>query len=387
MYEWIYVIQKLIDYIEDNAVNTPSLDEISKQVGYSPYYCSVQFHCIAGMTIKSYIAKRRLYMATVAVRDTDIRIIDIALEYGYFGQNSLTRAFKNAYGCTPAAYRKNPVPIPVSMNKIHLSFENFIKRGENKMSNKSITGNYSMELKKIEDNKYLIGMVSVDEILRFGYEVGLNENSRVLDLTYGYGTILKVWSEAFGISGVVVEGHPDFATKGRERLKKADVEDKIKIVCEDKNKYADTEKYDLVICTVGVQIPSNKSLEYIKNSFSLGEKFLKDGGVLAYIGPYSKIPNPPQELMDFEGELLQLSELNNIFKDLGYYLISMAGDTNSMWEHYAVNFHGGARGEADKMRKNPDDDDFKHDVEKWYRMYFDYRRPYQGQALFGLEKL
>ena len=62
MYEWIYAIQKLIDFIDDNAVNNPSLDEISKRVGYSPYYCSMQFHRVAGMTIKSYMAKRRLSM-------------------------------------------------------------------------------------------------------------------------------------------------------------------------------------------------------------------------------------------------------------------------------------------------------------------------------------
>jgi len=381
--EWIYAVQKLVDFIDDNAVNNPSLEEISRQVGYSPYYCSVQFHRIAGTTIKSYIAKRRLYMATVAVRDTDKRIIDIALEYGYFGQNSLTRAFKDAYGCTPAAYRKNPVTIPVSMNKIYISLENHIKRGESKMSNKSIINNYAMELKKIEDNKHLIGMVSVDEILRFGYEVGLNENSRVLELTYGYGTISKVWSEAFGISGVVVERHPDFAAKGRERLKQAGVDDKVKIVCEDWHKYIDDEKYDLVICTHGIAVPSGKSSECIKNTFCLGEKFLKDGGVLAFIGTYSKIPNPPQELMDFEGELLILSELNCIFRELGYCLISMAGDTNAMWEHYAVNWHGGAKEAVKALRKDINDDW----VNKWERMYFDYRRPYQGQALFGLEKL
>jgi AraC-like DNA-binding protein len=133
--EWIYAVQKLIDYIEDNAVNNPSLDEIAKRVGYSPFYCSVQFHRIAGTTIKSYMAKRRLYMATVAVRDTDKRIIDIALEYGYFGQNSLTRAFKDAYGCTPAAYRKNPVPIPLSMSKVIISPSHYINKGDFSMSN------------------------------------------------------------------------------------------------------------------------------------------------------------------------------------------------------------------------------------------------------------
>ena len=80
MLEWIYAVQKLVDFIDDNTANNLSLEEISKQVGYSPYYCSVQFHRIAGTTIKSYMAKRRLYMATVAVRDTDKRIIDIALD-------------------------------------------------------------------------------------------------------------------------------------------------------------------------------------------------------------------------------------------------------------------------------------------------------------------
>ena len=115
----------------------------------------------------------------------------------------------------------------------------------------------------------------------------------------------------------------------------------------------------------------------------MGEKFLKDGGILGYIGTYSKIPNPPKELMDFEGELLQLSELNKIFRELGYCLISMAGDTNAMWEHYAVNWHGGAKNAVEALRKDINDDW----VNKWERMYFDYRRPYQGQALFGLEKL
>ena len=308
MLEWIYAVQRLIDFIDENAADNPSLEEISRQVGYSPYYC---------------------------------------------------------------------------MGKIRTFPEYYIERGEINMQNKSITGGYAMELKKIDDNKHLIGMVSVDEILRFGYEAGLNENSKVLDLTYGYGTTLKVWAEAFGITGTVVEGHPDFAAKGRERLAQAGVEDKIRIVCEDRRKYADTEKYDLVVCTVGTQIPPGKSLEYIQNSFSLGEKFLKSGGTLAYVGTYSKIPDPPEELVDFEGELLVLSELNRIFRELGYCLTSMAGDTNAMWEHYAVNWHGGAKEAVEALRKDINDDW----VNKWERMYFDYRRPYQGQALFGLEKL
>lgn len=118
MHEWLYAVQKLIDWIDDHVCENPSLDEISRQIGYSPYYCSEQFRRITGMTIRDYMAKRRLTMAVIALRDTDMPIIEVALQYGFSDQSVMTRAFQNAYGCTPSAYRKNPVPLPLVFRKI-----------------------------------------------------------------------------------------------------------------------------------------------------------------------------------------------------------------------------------------------------------------------------
>lgn len=137
MDEWIYVVQKLLDWIDGHVIENPSLAEISKQVGYSPWYCSEQFHRISGMTIEKYMAKRRLSMAALALRDTDIPIIDIALEYGFSSQQALTRAFTTAYGCAPSAYRRNPVPIPLTMKKTVITPSNYIK-GDNIMSNLAV---------------------------------------------------------------------------------------------------------------------------------------------------------------------------------------------------------------------------------------------------------
>ncbi len=135
MYEWIYTVQKLIDWIDDHVVDNPSLSEISKQVGYSPYYCSEQFHRVVGITIREYMTKRRLCLVALALRDTDMSIIDIALEYGFSSQQALTRAFKDAYGCAPAAYRRNPIPIPLAMKKIVIIPSNYIKKGDFTMGN------------------------------------------------------------------------------------------------------------------------------------------------------------------------------------------------------------------------------------------------------------
>jgi len=132
--EWVQAVRKLIDFIDDSAINNPSLAEISRQVGYSPYYCSMMFHRIAGITIKRYMANRRLYMAAIAIRDTKMSFTNVALEYGYSAQSVLTRAFNEAFGCTPAAFRKNPIPIPSSMGKLVFPPSHYIK-GDGSMNN------------------------------------------------------------------------------------------------------------------------------------------------------------------------------------------------------------------------------------------------------------
>jgi len=43
----------------------------------------------------------------------------------------------------------------------------------------------------------------------------------------------------------------------------------------------------------------------------------------------------------------------------------MAGDTDAMWEHYAVNWHGGAKEAVEALRKDVNDDW----VNKWECMY------------------
>ena len=84
LYSWHYAVQEMIDRIETHLTDEPTLDKLAQQCGYSKFYCSAQFRSIAGMTIKKYIAGRRLCAATLAIRDTRKRILDIAVEYGYF---------------------------------------------------------------------------------------------------------------------------------------------------------------------------------------------------------------------------------------------------------------------------------------------------------------
>lgn len=117
MQEWNEMVQCMLDWIEEHLNQTSVLCDMSQEIGYSPWYCSFIFHKLTGMTLKQYVAGRRLSLAAIKIRDTRERILDIAIEFGYSSQEALSRAFKNQYGCTPAKYRQNPIPIPMTIHK------------------------------------------------------------------------------------------------------------------------------------------------------------------------------------------------------------------------------------------------------------------------------
>ncbi len=134
MNEWKAKIQKMIDWIEINIENKPSLLDMSWEIGYSPSYCSFLFHQVTGITLKSYMVGRRLCHATLELRDTNTRILDIAVRYGYSSHEALTRAFVTAYGLTPIAYRNSPRPIKLSIKQNVIFPDDYINIGGNRMS-------------------------------------------------------------------------------------------------------------------------------------------------------------------------------------------------------------------------------------------------------------
>ena len=154
MYEWNEAIQKMIDWVEAHLTENPSLLAMAEQIGYSPYYCSRQFHQIVGKTLKAYMAERRLAMAAAEIRDTQQRVLDVAVKYGFSSQQALTRAFVYTYGCTPAAYRKNPVPIPIFVKKAVLFPEYYEEEGERKMQETILT-EAKVRVEYIPAHKYI----------------------------------------------------------------------------------------------------------------------------------------------------------------------------------------------------------------------------------------
>lgn len=100
-------IVSTIDYIEKNLYNKISLDDISQHTGISKYYLHRIFKSLTGESIIEYVQSRKLTASINELLNTNMRIIDIALDYGFEYEQSYIRAFKKAFGCTPLKVRSD----------------------------------------------------------------------------------------------------------------------------------------------------------------------------------------------------------------------------------------------------------------------------------------
>lgn len=101
------LLNKMIDYIEDNLEEDIKYEDLAKIVGVSLYSLERIFIFITNISIAEYIRVRRLSKALEEIKTTNNKIIDIAIKYGYSSSISFTRAFKKYFGVTPSECKNN----------------------------------------------------------------------------------------------------------------------------------------------------------------------------------------------------------------------------------------------------------------------------------------
>ena len=102
-------LNKMIEYIEENLTNEININELAKIGGISVNSLQRIFTFMTGITITEYIKKRRLSKAFEEIKNTDIKIVDVALKYQYNSTISFDRAFKKNFGVTPIECREKNI--------------------------------------------------------------------------------------------------------------------------------------------------------------------------------------------------------------------------------------------------------------------------------------
>jgi AraC family transcriptional regulator len=100
---WLIDVKKLLEvtYMQPN-----SLADLSNIHQVHPAYLSKAFRRRFGMTITDYYRQCRVKAACVLLRDSDLSLVSVALECGFYDQSHFCKHFQAIMGMTPLSYRK-----------------------------------------------------------------------------------------------------------------------------------------------------------------------------------------------------------------------------------------------------------------------------------------
>ncbi|GKU24975.1 AraC family transcriptional regulator [Clostridium folliculivorans] len=165
--DWLEKMNSAISYIEVNLTNNIAYSDVAKIACCSEYHFQRMFSFITDVTLAEYIRRRRLTLAALELQGSSIKVIDVALKYGYESPEAFTRAFKNLHGVSPTFAREKGTQL-----KAYPSISFSI----------SIKGDVEMNYK----------IVDKDSFKFFGVE-------EVMDTTNGNNLVRipKLWQECF----------------------------------------------------------------------------------------------------------------------------------------------------------------------------------------------
>lgn len=100
--DWLSKMNAAMDYVEANLTDEIDLEVVASKAGCSSYNFQRMFSFITDIGLAEYIRRRRLTQAALELQNSNEKVIDIAIKYGYDTPVSFGRAFKLLHGITPA---------------------------------------------------------------------------------------------------------------------------------------------------------------------------------------------------------------------------------------------------------------------------------------------
>lgn len=146
---YLTMIQKSIDYIEDNLKSEITAKELSNMAGFSLFHYYRLFQSSVGMPVMQYISRRKLLNALYDMHCGE-KMITVALLYGFETQAGFYKAFVREFGYTPTEF--------LNISRKRKPYRINLLKGEHIMVShkklKEILRNWGFEDEKITDIVY-----------------------------------------------------------------------------------------------------------------------------------------------------------------------------------------------------------------------------------------
>lgn len=101
----------VVSYVENHLDEEINYGEVAKIACFSEHHFKRMFSFIAGISLSEYVRRRRLTLAAFDLKNSDMRVIDVAMKYGYKSPDSFSRAFQTLHEVTPNTVKNSDVSL------------------------------------------------------------------------------------------------------------------------------------------------------------------------------------------------------------------------------------------------------------------------------------
>src|SRR3954468_23096081 len=98
-------VQKALWFVERHFFSEFALADVAQVACVSPFHLTRAFAAQTGLPLMRYARGRRLTEAARRLAQGAPDILHLALEVGYNSHEAFSRAFRDAFGCTPESVR------------------------------------------------------------------------------------------------------------------------------------------------------------------------------------------------------------------------------------------------------------------------------------------
>jgi AraC family transcriptional activator of pobA len=99
------LVQRVIEYIEENYADGISLADVARALSYSPSHLTSLVRRETGLPVTSWIIERRLRAARERLLETDEPVAAVAEAVGFGDAHYFARQFARSNGTTPTRWR------------------------------------------------------------------------------------------------------------------------------------------------------------------------------------------------------------------------------------------------------------------------------------------
>jgi AraC family transcriptional regulator len=118
------LLKKVLTDIDENIRDGINVDTVVKKQSISERHLQRLFKSAFNQSLGFYIRTRKLAASVDDLLNTNLNVLDIALDYGFEYEHTYIRAFKRKFGITPGNLRKTR---QISHSKNLVSFRKSLK--------------------------------------------------------------------------------------------------------------------------------------------------------------------------------------------------------------------------------------------------------------------